>query len=223
MFEEGPAQILSMPNPSGRLVDLPSHLSQMVGTKVGHIRVGNIGPEVLYRIVLWSVGWKKFRRQPCALFGQIPFRFATAMRHQPIPQQNEASPFETPVHRRQKCLDLRTLDRSGMDPQGQAYTSAERGGDQHSDRRKLFPVEVLDQDGRFPFRRPSSTHRRLLRKAAFVQKPYKSTQFFCFFLIRGHFCRIQRRMSTSSLSLARRAGRWQVHPNLANNFHTCPG
>lgn len=223
MFEEGTAQILLMPNPPGRSVDLPSHLSQMVGAEVGHICIGNIGPEELYRVVLRSVGWKKFRRQPRTLFGQIPFCFATAMRHQSIPQQNEAPPFETPAHRRQKCLDLRTLDRSGMDSQGQSYTSAQRGADQHSNRRKFFPVEVLDQNGRLPFRGPSPPYGRLLRKAAFVQKPYKSTQFFCFFLICGHFRRIHRRMSTSSLSLARRVGRWQLHPNRPSSFHTCPG
>lgn len=223
MFEEGTAQILSMSNTSSGLVDLPPHLSQMVGAEVGHVCVGNIGPEVLYRIVLWSVGRKKLCRQPCALSVQISFRFATAMCHQAIPQQNKPPAFEISAHRCQKYLHVRTFDCSGLEPQGQAYTSAARGGDQHSDRRKLFPVEVLDQDGRFPLRSPSSTHGGLLRKAAFVQESYKSTQFFCFFLIRGHFCRIQRRMSTSSLSLARRAGRWQLHPNPANNFHTCPG
>lgn len=212
-----------MPDAAGRFVYLPTGLLQMVRTEVSHIRIGDISPEILHRIKLWSIGWQKLGQKPSPLPGHIALGLAAPVDHQPIPQKHKTPALEVGAQGRKICPNLAALDRSRRKAQGQAHLPATWCSDQGRNCREVFPVGGLDQNRGFPPGSPASPNRRPFREARFVEKAYKSTQFFCFFLIRGHSTRIHRRMRASSLSLALRTGRWQLQPSWRKIFQTCPG
>lgn len=222
MLQESPSHILPMADTPGCLVHLLANLSKVIRREVGHISVGDIRPEIFRRIQLGRVGRQELGHQPRFLASHIALDPAAAMGGQPIPQKYQPPALEILAHGGQVCRNLMAFDRSRHQPQGQPYPPTGGSCDQRGDCREIFPVEMLGNNRGLALGSPASPNRRALGKAALVQKTYISTQFFCFFLIRGHSTRIHRRMRASSRSFAFRTGRWQLQPIWRRIFQTCP-
>lgn len=78
----------------------------------------------------------------------------------------------------------------------------------------------LRQNRRVPARRPTSPYQGGHQQAAFVYKDYSGLKPCGFFLMRGHSSFIQRPISFSSRSLARRRGFWGVQPSECRSLLT---
>ena len=107
---------------------------------------------------------------------------------------------------------MRHTDSSGMNGQEPAETFGFGGCENSADPGQAFPVEWFANHRGTPTRSPSGTNRRALRKSRFIQKDEPSVQAQGVFFTRGQRYRTQRAITSSSLSLARRAGRCRLQP-----------
>lgn len=224
MFEECPAQSGAMTHAASDPLRLVAHLLEALADEVRHqIGARQMGPEVFHRVEFGRVGRQVFHCQPGSLLPQIGLDVATAMRRQPVPQQNCLSSLEMMFQGSQVIEDLWLLDRAGVKSQAKPNSTSRRRGYQTGDGRQPLPIEWHDNDRCVSPRPPRASHRRTLGKAAFIQENQQGTRVTRFFLIRGQRYFSQRRMAVSSRSRARRSGRWQLQPNRPKSFHTWPG
>src|SRR5205823_4705448 len=97
--------------------------------------------------------------------------------------------------RLQKIDDLRTLDRTSVQPE---IETQER---ESSNRRQTLPVEIELENGGLPAGRPRATPMRPLAQSAFVDEDDRAPFSARFFLIVGQFFLFQLRLSSTPVSL----------------------
>ena len=220
MFEECPSQVWSTSNAAGGFACLGSDGAQVLADELGHVGPRQMAPEIFDRVQFRRVSWQILHRQPLRLLCDPCLHFSTAMRRQPVPQQDRLPSSHVSLERSQVRQHLRLFDGSWSKPQTQPYAPRRRRGDQAGDRRQSLPVERRHQDRRLSARRPSPTHAGTFRKPALIQENQQRPVFTGLFLILGQRYRTQRLMASSLRSRAFRSGRWQVQPNCRRTFQT---
>jgi hypothetical protein len=113
--------------------------------------------------------------------------------------------------------NLRCANRTGIQTE---IESPPRDSGNH---REGFPVEMKSQLRGLAPRGPRTTHMRAFTQSAFVYKDDRSRFPAGFFLRAGHWYRFQRRIASSSRSIALPTGRWQLQPSSRSTRHTWPG
>lgn len=99
------------------------------------------------------------------------------------------------------------------DREVEAHASAAGRHGQRADHRDLLPVaSALSQDRRLAARGPSPAHERRQQNAALVEEDDVGVQALGFLLMRGQSTLIQRRITVSSRSRARRSGFCGLQP-----------
>ena len=173
-------------------------------------------PQILHRIELRSVSRKELQPQaPLLAAHKIPHQTA-AMTPQPIPD-NQQLPRKMSQKMCEELDHLRAADGAGK----KTKVEVPPGDSGHG--REGPPVEVVLQDGRFAARRPRATAMRSLTQSAFVDEDDGAALVFGLFFNCGQRSCFHRRIFSSSRSIARPVGRWQLHPNCRKIRHTCPG
>ena len=175
-----------------------------------------ISPQVLHRIKLWRIGWKKLKLQPIVLPKDKVLDQPAAMTSKPIPDHQDLAPNmaqQVP----QKLDHLGTSNR----PWKQTEVKIIPGHASHS--RELLPIEMVLQNRSLPPRRPCPTNMRLLAQTAFVDKHYGSAFPLGFFLSLGQRFFFHHWIFASSRSKALFAGLWQLQPNCCKIRQTWAG
>src|SRR5947209_7687069 len=163
-----------------------------------------------------GVSRKKFQPQPpLLLLYEFPYQFA-AMAPQSVPDHQQLA-ANVALQMFQELHHLRTADGALK----QTEIEIPPGHPSHG--RQRLPVEVVLQHRRLSPWSPGAAAMRSLTQSAFVDEDDGAPFFSGFFLISGQRFRFHSAMATSSRSLARPLGRWQLHPIRRNNRHTCPG
>src|SRR5437868_7377122 len=138
-----------------------------------------------------------------------------AMGRQAVPDQKQR--LANALHERlQKIDDLRTLDRTSVQPE---IETQER---ESSNRRQTLPVEIELENGGLPAGRPRATPMRPLAQSAFVDEDDRAPFSARFFLIADHFFLFQVRISSSLRSRARPVGRCGLQPSLTRISRHAP-
>jgi len=124
-------------------------------------------------------------------------------------------------------VELGRVGRQGLDPEPmcmvgdvRTHQLAAMGGEAIPDHRHPLPVHVIGDDGCASSRRPGGADRRLLGEPTLVHGYHGPAATQSPLFSRGQSSRTQFAIRSSSRSLARRAGRWRVHPIFRSSFHT---
>ena len=174
-----------------------------------------VAPDVFHRIQFGGVGGKILDMDSAAELVDIVAHETAAVGRQAVPDQKQR--LANALHERlQKIDDLRTLDRTSVQPE---IETQER---ESSNRRQTLPVEIELENGGLPAGRPRATPMRPLAQSAFVDEDDRAPFSARFFLIAGQFFLFQRRISSSLRSRARPVGRCGLQPRLTRIFQTCP-
>ncbi len=91
-----------------------------------------------------------------------------------------------------------------------------------SDGRNRLPIEMKLKHWSLSTRRPGTAAMRSFAQTAFVHKYNGLPLQLGFFLSSGHRFFFHWRIASSSRSIARVVGLWQLHPSLFSTFQTCP-
>ena len=147
-------------------------------------------------------------------FHEIPDQ-STAMTAEPVPNhQNIARDM---AHQMSKEFhNLRTSNSSRKQPE------VKRPPGDARDCRKGLPVEMELKHWCLSARRPGAAAMRSFAQTAFVYKYNGLPLQLGFFLSLGHRLFFHRRIASSSRSIARVVGLWQLHPSFFSTFQTCP-
>ena len=119
-----------------------------------------------------------------------------------------------PQQRFEKLYDLRPLDRAGMNLKIKVSQS-ESGDD-----RKTLPSKRLIDYWCLSARSPGSHPMWTRAQPAFVEKDNGAAFFAGFFFNAGHVELFQWAIFSSSRSMARRVGRWQLKPKARSRCQT---
>jgi hypothetical protein len=174
-----------------------------------------VAPDVFHRIEFWRIGRKKFDFYPSiGLAHEIPDHSA-AMTAEAIPDDEKIARDVT-HQMREEFHNLGNADRSWKQPEVKSPP-----GDA-GNRRNCLPVEMELKHGSLSARRPCTAAMRSFAQTAFVHEYNGLSLQLGFFLSSGHRFFFHRRIASSSRSMARVVGLWQLHPSLFSNFQTCP-
>ena len=133
-----------------------------------------VAPDVFHRIQFGSVGGKILDLDSAVELVDIVAHETAAVGRQAVPDQKQR--LANALHERlQKIDDLRTLDRTSVQPE---IETQERESSNH---RQTLPVEIEFEDGGLPAGRPGPTAMRPLAQSAFVDEDDRapfSARFF---------------------------------------------
>lgn len=220
MSEKPSPHLRPTSDPLEAVAQLAAQQTEIVGRGVRQGGGVQVGPERLQRIQFRSIRGQPLHGQPVPMTLQRVGHTPTAMRGQPIPQEDHPTP-DMPAQGGQEARDVWPANRAAVQRE-QPTRLAPGGRRQHrADGRQMLPVERLPHQGRAPFGGPGCPNGRPLGEAALVEEAQRGLQPVGFFLIRGHVVRTQCAMAASSRSRARRAGRWRLHPNWCKSRHVC--
>lgn len=182
--------------------------------------VVKVVPERFHRIEFGGVSRQPFNMQPRTIFQDELLDDSAPMSWKPVPQEDYLL-VAMAEQRLKETGHLRRTDSTGMYSQKPTDSDSVGRGEHCSDSGKSFPVKGLANDGGLSTGSPCGTDGRALRKSGFIQKSQPGIQSQSVFFTRGQRSRIQRLIAFSSRSLARRIGRWRLHPNCPRIRHVC--
>jgi hypothetical protein len=159
-----------------------------------------VTPEVLYRVEFRGIGRETFDPDFALQTFQVLPHESAAVGGYAVPDDEQFA-FDVTLEVFQEIDHLLGLDRTRVEAKVKVPPR------QSGDGRELLPVEVELQDRGLALGAPSAHPVRLLAQAALVDKEEGAPFFFGFFLMRGHFTRFQRAISSSLRSRARPMGR----------------
>ena len=174
-----------------------------------------ITPQVLDGIEFGSIGRQALKLQPAVGANQKLFYQSAPMRRRTIPDHKQV-PFDMGQKVFQKNNYLRTSD--GSRKQLKVEIPPRYAGN----RRECFPIEVILDNRRLTPWRPSPASVGTFTESALINKDYCSSLSFSVFFNCGHRRFFQRRIVSSSRSIARPTGRWQLQPSCFSTHQTCP-
>lgn len=163
-----------------------------------------------------GVGRQTLNPQTSAGAGDVILHQTTPVNGGSIPQDQQLT-GDMALQVSEKLDDLRAFHR----PRVELEVEPKQG--QTANQGKTLPVEGLLQKRRLAPRGPGSGPCGPGAQATFVDKHDQSALATRFFFIAGHSTRFHRWMATSSRSIARRSGRWQLNPKAPSTRQTCPG
>jgi hypothetical protein len=174
-----------------------------------------VTPDVFHRIELRCIG-----RQEIDFYSSLRFPHeisdqATAMTTQPVPNHKKVA-WNVAHQMRKEFHNLRTANGSRKQPEIESPPGDARN------RRNSLPVEMELKHWCLPARRPGTAAVRPFAQTAFVHKYNGLPLQLGFFLSSGHRLFFHRRILSSSRSIARAVGLWQLHPSFCSTFQTCP-
>lgn len=135
----------------------------------------------------------------------------TAMTGQPIPDEQDA-PTAMALEVAEEGEQLRHANGAAATREIPTQAAAGGVGAQRAQRAEGAPAERLDDERGLGARRPRGPDGGTLGEPAFVLKDNPGLQACSVFFTWGQRCLSQRWVTTGSCSLARRAGRWRLHP-----------
>lgn len=193
-----------------------SEVREVFGAEIGHGVTLPVTPDVLGRIQFWGI-WRKSRKKDSTALSTKEFSdFPAAMNWKSVPNDEQPSPDLT-TQMMEEVEYLRRADCARIEPKVELPPS-NTGNDG-----ELLPIEVKLQLRCLTPGCPCSADVRALRDSTLIYKDDGSAFSEGFFLRAGHLYRFQRRMASSSRSMALPEGRWQLHPRIRSNLQTCPG
>jgi len=175
-----------------------------------------VAPYVFGGIQLWRIRRQVLQFDTSVLLCHEFTYGSAAVCRKAVPNHDHRPP-DMAHQKRQKGDQLRTFDSSWEQLE---VKRPER--DPRDCRHSLPAVEGESQHRRLPARRPSPYLVRSLAYPAFVDEDDRTTLFFGFFLMAGHWTFFHSRIAASLRSRARPSGRWQLQPNPRKIFQTCP-
>ena len=174
-----------------------------------------VSPQVLDRIEFRSISRQPLKLQPAVGANQKLFYQRAPMCRRAIPDHEQVS-FDMGHQVFQKNNHLRTPNRAWK--QLEVEIPPRHAGN----RRKRFPIEVILDNRSLSSWRPSPASVGTFTQSTLVNKNYCSSLSFGVFFNCGHRSFFQRRIISSSRSIARPTGRWQLHPSCRSTHQTCP-
>jgi len=175
-----------------------------------------ISPDIFRGIEFWRISRESRQEYLTALPFQELTHLAAAMNWQTVPDDQQFS-ANVAAQMSKEVQHLGSTDRPWIE--AEVKLPPRNAGDN----RKLLPVKMKFQLRRLPAGRPCSADMWTLGDTAFVYKDDGTALAEGFFLRAGQVYRFQRRMASSSRSMAFLEGRWQLQPRLRSTFQTWPG
>ena len=189
---------------------------KILRAKIGHSVILPVAPDVFGGIEFRSIGRKSGQDDLAVLFAQEIPNLATTMNRQAIPDDKQLS-LDLAAQVREEVQHLWCTNSSRIQPEVKLPPG------NAGNHRKLLPVKMKFQLWRLTAGRPSAADMWTLGDATFIYKDDGTMFAEGFFLRAGQVYRCQRRMASSSRSMALREGRWQLHPRWRSTFQTWPG
>lgn len=176
-------------------------------------RVGfQVTPNILHRVKFRGV-CREIKHRETALIAKEVTGAPGLMRAKAIPHNDKRSsqlPSKMTEKLQNPCgiyVDV------GMNAEKKTHTATIRGHTQGSNYRRFFVrLRPLGEHGSFAAHPPCASQQRRHQETAFIYKDEMRLQATGFFLIRGHSSLIQRLISFSSRSMARRRGFCGLNP-----------
>lgn len=187
---------------------------------VSQCGVVHVVPKGFDGVEFRSVGWQPLDLKPCPMDFENVGDPLAAVCWESIPQQQDLLSSVAPQGI-EETHDLGSADTASMESQKPSQATGSRCRQHQTDGRKRLPVERLDHHRRAPPGCPGSPHWRSLGEARLVEKTEPGLQPLGFFLILGQWSFFQRVIARSLRSLARRAGRWRLHPRCPRILQVC--
>ena len=197
--------------------------AEIGGTQVGKFPSLDVAPQRFHRVEVGRVAGQGFDVQPATFACQVRLHQPALVRGEPVPDQEAGAGAQLALQRLEKPDQALRVVAIRFELKEQPTAPAvpavsERGGGGHS-----FPVEGMDENGRFTLRGPSPTNDRALGEAAFVYEDEPATLAPGFFLSPGHRSSTHCRTAAGLRSFACRAGRCSDQPSCGISRHTWPG
>ena len=171
-----------------------------------------IAPEVFDRIEFGRVRRQQFRAQT-RMFADEVLHLTGAVSRQSIPDEY-CRGAQLPIELAQKLDDERRIDVSRVQPEIKMHgVACWRDAQCPDDGDLLVQAVALPEHGRAAARTPAAAHQRRHQQPGFVDEHQPGFQVRSVFFTRGQSTLTQRRMASSSRSMARRVGFCGLQPN----------
>jgi hypothetical protein len=175
-----------------------------------------VRPQIFDWVAFGGVSGEFFQPESAGAFGEHRLDQQTAVDRGPVPDDQEFA-GQVPEQGLQELGGPLAVDAALVDAEIELPES------QTGDDRELVPVESLAQHRRLPAGRPRAHPMGPGAQSALVDEDDGPPFLPGFFLRRGQSTRFQRAMATSSRSMARRVGCWQLNPRPRRTRQTWPG
>ena len=173
-----------------------------------------ITPHPLVGVELGGVRGQVLEREPAGVVQSESLDRGGLVRFDVVPDQDDLPPHVT-KQVLEEDENLLGGDGSATHKDVELPLVADPG-----DRGELRPAIAVSHHGRLPDGRPGPDAGRNETETTLVGEDKRGLQRAGFFLIRRQSCRIQRRTSTSSRSMARPVGLWYDQPHCRRSFGT---
>ncbi len=200
--------------------DATRDVLEIVQRGVGQGGVVYVVPQGFHGVEFRSVGGQPLDLQPGPMGSDRVRDPLAAVGWESIPQQQDLLASVAPQGI-EETHDLGSADTAAMEGQEPSQATGSRSRQHKPDGRERRPVERLDHHRRAPLGGPGRPHGRSLGEARLVEEPEPGLQPLGFFLIWGQSRCFQRVIARSLRSLARRAGRWRLHPSCRRILQVC--
>jgi hypothetical protein len=216
LFPESPDKGRALLHSSQRLSGMTGEVVKVFGAEVGHLMAFPVTPHIFGGIKFRGIGRQPRQMDTPVLLGQEVTHTAATVSRQPIPNDQDLS-LDVALQMAEEINNLWRLDGAGVE------TEVELPPGDASDGREALPVEVKLQLRGLTARSPCAANMGAFRKTAFVYE-YDGSSFAAgFFLRAGQVYRFQRRIASSSRSIAFLEGRWQLQPRPLRSLETWAG
>lgn len=159
--------------------------TEAVGTEVGHDTALEPAPHAFDRIEFRGIRRKAVNREPVAVRLEIGRGHETAVRVQPVPEQDDVSPHVA-VKVAKEANQIRGSHGLGLEREIGGRTTRARPVAQRPDRGQPPPgAQAMRQDGRPAARRPRAADRGALGESALVEEDDRGPPACSVFFTRG--------------------------------------
>jgi hypothetical protein len=135
---------------------------EILGTFIRHLLPFHISPERLNWVEIRRIAWQPLLAEPAALTGQVLLHHLTLVRRQPVPHQDRLLTAQVPSEFLKESDKAFRVIAPLPGLEKQSATTPVPAKTQGCTNRNRRPVEGMDQDGGFPFRRPGPSDRGTL-------------------------------------------------------------